>query len=281
MALIGISGKIGSGKDTVGKIIQYLSYLNHSELSWEEYLNTKPGGYTGEWQIQKFGGALKDIVCTLTGCTREQLEDQDFKKKVIGPDWVQYYVWTDGHKKLVNSSYYHSTNKTKEINELTYRELLQILGTEAGRNIIHPNIWVNALFSKYKQKGGRWDYKRVDNVWVKGVTEKVAKSFGKGNFRQLPLVYPNWIITDMRFPNELKAVKDRGGITIRINRNKWVENDNPVIEQVLNTTKDFSKEHPSETALDNAEFDYVIDNNGSIEDLIEKVKLIKNDIFLQ
>ena len=37
-------------------------------------------------------------------------------------------------------------------------------------------------------------------------------------------------------------------------------------------------EHPSETALDNAEFDYVINNNGFIEDLIESVKTILNEI---
>ena len=30
--------------------------------------------------------------------------------------------------------------------------------------------------------------------------------------------------------------------------------------------------HPSETALDNYKFDEVIENNGSIEELIEKVK---------
>ena len=30
--------------------------------------------------------------------------------------------------------------------------------------------------------------------------------------------YPNWIITDCRFPNEAKAIKDRDGISIRVNR---------------------------------------------------------------
>ena len=40
-------------------------------------------------------------------------------------------------------------------------------------------------------------------------------------------------------------------------------------------------EHISETALDNAEFDYVIDNNGTIEELIKQVKkiLIKEKII--
>ena len=31
-------------------------------------------------EIKKFADKLKDIVCLLIGCTREQLEDQEFKK---------------------------------------------------------------------------------------------------------------------------------------------------------------------------------------------------------
>jgi hypothetical protein len=65
--------------------------------------------------------------------------------------------------------------------------------------------------------------------------------------------YPNWIITDVRFPNEAQAIVDRGGIMIRINR----------------TDKSrINADHPSETALDNWDgFNYIIDNNGTIEDL--------------
>ena len=33
MALIGVSGKIGAGKDLVGKIIQYLSIVNMKDRS--------------------------------------------------------------------------------------------------------------------------------------------------------------------------------------------------------------------------------------------------------
>ena len=39
------------------------------------------------------------------------------------------------------------------------------------------------------------------------------------------------------------------------------------------------KEHESETALDNAEFDYVIDNNGTIEDLITTIHKTLNHII--
>ena len=69
---------------------------------------------------------------------------------------------------------------------------------------------------------------------------------------------PNWIISDVRFPNEAKAIKDKGVILIRINR---PGND--------------TGKHLSEIALDDYKnWNYVIDNNGTIEDLIEKVKQI-------
>ena len=56
--------------------------------------------------------------------------------------------------------------------------------------------------------------------------------------------------------NELKSVKDHGGITLRLTRNSNVP-----------------ATHPSETELDNAEFDYVIDNEGkTLEETYELVK---------
>lgn len=136
-----------------------------------------------------------------------------------------------------------------ERRKLTPRLILQLLGTECGREIIHPNLWVNSLFA---------DYVGIPQVGV-GITEN-------NDYK-----YPNWIITDMRFPNELQAVKDRGGITIRVNR--------PGV--IMNGIGYNANEHPSETALDYAEFDYIIDNNGTIEELIEKVKkvLIKENIL--
>lgn len=79
---------------------------------------------------------------------------------------------------------------------------------------------------------------------------------------------PNWIITDVRFPNEAQAIKDRGGILIRVNR--------PVSAIGANKLKHKSiTQHPSETALDDyQDWNYIIDNNGTIEDLIEKVEVI-------
>ena len=71
----------------------------------------------------------------------------------------------------------------------------------------------------------------------------------------------SWIITNVKFPNQAKAVTDRGGIMIRVNRNM--------------PDRDNITKQKAETALDHyAGFDYVLQNNGTVEELIEQVKEI-------
>ena len=69
----------------------------------------------------------------------------------------------------------------------------------------------------------------------------------------------NWIITDTRFPNEAQAIKDADGIIIRVTR--------PGIGPV--------NDHPSETGLNQWNFDYEIQNDGTLENLINSVKIFK------
>lgn len=262
--LIGISGKIGSGKDTVGRIIQWLN-----DQSGQAYIGDTPYGELAtikdcidfinsgkslkfndetEFEIKKFADKIKDIVCLLIGCTRKQLEDREFKETELGKEW-----WTILMPNYPNSPipYLDTTENERKAGMLrirTPRTIMQLLGTEAGRDILHPNIWVNALFADYKVKGAI------------GIAD-----FGKTSpdFSNVKAFYPNWIITDVRFPNEVKAIKDRGGIVIRLARDLPEED---------------SYNHYSETALDGYKgWDHIIDNNGSISDLVQKV----NEVWQQ
>lgn len=61
------------------------------------------------------------------------------------------------------------------------RELLQRLGTEAGRKVLGDNIWVDTLLNRIH--------------------------LGK-----------DWVVTDCRFPNEAQAIKECKGIVVRIVR---------------------------------------------------------------
>jgi len=101
------------------------------------------------------------------------------------------------------------------------------------------------------------DYKIKDGYWI----NKCDLDFAQGKeINPNEDAYPNWIITDVRFPNEAKAITDRNGINIRLQRGGDYDIDNNV--------------HESETALDLYKFDYVINNNGTIEELIEQIKEI-------
>lgn len=66
----------------------------------------------------------------------------------------------------------------------------------------------------------------------------------------------NVVITDMRFVNEAKAIEALGGQTWRIERDGVVA----------------ANAHVSETALDTYGFDQLIRNDGSLDDLYEKVE---------
>lgn len=78
----------------------------------------------------------------------------------------------------------------------------------------------------------------------------------------------NAIITDVRFPNEINQFKKEfNGIHVRIQR----DIDSNIIT---------NSQHCSEVALDNyGDVDYIIKNNGTIDDLINEAKKLKEEIL--
>jgi hypothetical protein len=219
--IIGINGYSGSGKDTVGMMIQYLNCYNIGDLTIEDIIKDYKSHQwwleeQSTWEIKKYAGKLKQIASLLTGIEIEDFEDQFIKKQNLGPQWNVHGM------------------------PMTIREFLQKLGTDALRDGLHTNAWVNALFA---------DYKCVP-------ADRAPKGWD----------CDNWIITDVRFPNEAKAIKDRNGLLIRV--------DKPFVKPINN--------HPSETALDDWEFDYKIGNVSdfvslmfTIEGILKQQNLLK------
>ena len=156
--------------------------------------------------------------------------------------------------------------KNKITKKSTIRDVLQILGTDLFRKQLHPDVWVNSLFTDYTYSGGfEYDVTETPYGTVKSISAPRAV---KGD-------YPNWIISDMRFQNEYEAVKQRGGITIRVNRynSTCVCVDDSSLDCLTPCSR--KPQHESEVALDHVtDWDYVIDNSGTIEELVEKVRTI-------
>lgn len=216
--IIGISGYSGSGKNAIGTIIQYLMCENKGNITIEEAIKDyKEHEWwledQSEWEVKSFASKLKDIASHLTGIDIEKFEDQDFKNTVLGREW-----WT--------------TNDEGD-QPMSVRDFLQILGTNAIRNVLHPNTWVNAVMADYQPTG-------------------------EFNIIHDATIYPNWIITDTRFINEAKAIKDKEGIIIRVDR--------PGVKPMNN--------HASETELDNWKFDYKIANVSDLQSLMFTVENI-------
>jgi hypothetical protein len=137
---------------------------------------------------------------------------------------------------------------------LTPRWVLQYWGTEVCRKAFHDDIWIASLENKLRNS--------TDNI----------------------------VISDCRFPNEIKSIKDAGGIVVRVVRGpepEWYDaaisvnhGPNGNTSWALSKNKlESLKIHASETAWVGTEFDAVMDNNGSIDDLFAQVKdLVSNHL---
>lgn len=137
-----------------------------------------------------------------------------------------------------------------DIKHLTPRWVLQQWGTEVGRRAFHDDIWIASIENKLRS------------------------------------VKDNIVISDCRFPNELKSIKRAGGITIRVNRG-----ENPSwYEAAINFNKGYytsgydnakrileeNNVHASEYSSVGLDYDYFIDNNGSVDDLHKQINSIVN-----
>jgi len=131
---------------------------------------------------------------------------------------------------------FHDTSKKASIDHfwgVTLRYILQKVGTECMR-------------SGYDQ-----------DVWVKSLQRHII------NHREVT----DWVIPDVRFPNEARAIKEWGGIVVQIERPGFGGPDNIGI-----------KGHPSEMAMEDfTGWDQWIKNNGTLDDLYDKVERLMDE----
>ena len=135
---------------------------------------------------------------------------------------------------------------------LTPRWVLQYWGTDVCRNNFHNDIWVASV-----------EYKILKSV-------------------------EDIVITDCRFDNEVSAIKNAGGITMRVVRGDQPDWYNSAIAYnrgpngnsqwaVSKRRLDKLKIHASEYSSVGLTYDFYIDNNGTIDDLHKSIcKIISN-----
>ena len=113
------------------------------------------------------------------------------------------------------------------LGDMTARRLMQTLGTEWGRNALHPDFWVWIAATKVERQIGS-TFKKSDKVPIKIVFD------------------------DVRFANEAAMIRAYGGVVVRIVR---PSHDKP--PEI--------KAHESESMAFDADIDII--NDGTVEDL--------------
>jgi len=133
-----------------------------------------------------------------------------------------------------------------DIPTLTPRWILQYWGTEVCRKAFHDDIWIASLENKLRNS--------KDDI----------------------------VISDCRFPNEIKSIKDAGGIVVRVvrgNEPEWYQDavdmnagDRCMTYMTAKVRMQKLGIHASETAWVGTKFDLILDNNATIDDLYLQVK---------
>jgi hypothetical protein len=131
--------------------------------------------------------------------------------------------------------------------DVTPRWVLQYWGTEVIRKGFHDDMWVASLENRLRSS--------KDDI----------------------------VITDCRFPNEIKAIHNAGGRVVRIKRGAepaWFDDAKSMNKgPSRNMSWALSKQkieklgvHASETAWVGQKFDVVLNNSGTIEELYQQIE---------
>lgn len=176
--LIGVTGVAQSGKTTLGKLIVERNGFQH----------------------HNFADTMRDFLCAVNPIIEEQVIQIDHETEKVEVSVIRV-------KDIVGEIGWEGA----KVEYPEVRQLMQRLGTEAGRNLFGENFWVDQLFLRHSPN--------------------------------------NLVITDVRFPNEAQAIKNRGGIIVRIKRDGY----EPV------------NGHISETAY--TDQDFILYNNGTPDEL--------------
>lgn len=186
---------------------------------------------------ESFANSVKDATATIFGWDRVMLEG----------DTVHSRAWRE------EPDAWWSSRMDKPFSP---RQALQLMGTEAGRDVFHKDLWIYSLE------------------------------------RRLHL-NKNYVIADVRFPNEIDMIRKLGGVVVWVRRGNLPEwystaytqnTTDPYDHWLLEDTNQLMEQkypdiHFSEWAWIGSHYDISLDNNGSLEELRRNVDNLTKSVY--
>jgi hypothetical protein len=208
-------------------IIGLVGWIGSGKGTVADYLVSSHG-----FVKESFANSVKDSVSAVFGWDRQMLEG----------DTIQSRAWREQPDAFWS----------KKLNrEFSPRLALQLMGTEAGRDVFHLDLWIFTFLRRMQED-------------------------------------KNYVLADVRFPNEIKHIKEAGGKIVWVRRGhlpEWYmtavtqnttdENDLWLLEDKNGLMEQkFPKVHFSEWAWIGSHIDAVIDNDGTLYALQKQVDLL-------
>lgn len=161
---------------------------------------------------ESFADPVKDAVAAIFGWERSLLEGDTDESRLFRETKDEWW--------------------SKRFNyDVTPRYMLQLMGTEAGRDVFHDKLWIHSM------------EQRVDRN-------------------------ENTVIADVRFANECDFIRSKGGFIVRVVRGKEPRWYDAALKHNKNGSDEMKENFPdihySEWAWIGQKLDYLLDNNGSV-----------------
>jgi len=179
---------------------------------------------------ESYANSVKDACATIFGWNRSMLEG----------DTPESRAWRE------QPDAWWSNKLGKEFSP---RLALQLMGTEAGRDVFHPDLWVHTVL------------RRCENA-----------------------PYNNYVIADVRFPNEINAIVESGGKVVRVRRGddpEWysLARECNIYNKPEIMQNAYPEVHFSEWAWIGSHYDIVMDNNCDLETLKIRVDNLVDSLY--
>lgn len=186
-----------------------------------------------------------DILVSQLGAVKISLAD--VMKRICQEtfDFSEEQLWGPSEKRNESDKRYMRGYEGSQPIYLSPRVALQFLGTDWGRNC-YENVWIDyTLRIADKLLTSNAQYSRTKGLWLDPESQPVKCV----------------VIPDCRFRNEFNAIKATGGKLIRLKR----------AAAGLQGTEALHASETEQQSIRDTEFDYVVENNGTISELAAKL----------